>query len=79
MGIMGKINFTHKSQDEQLRILNDYLIRRAQHKGQSQVTIDHIVKRFKHNRCYTNKAKAIYFSRLMHILENNNAEIKAGT
>jgi hypothetical protein len=79
MGIMAKINFTHKSQDEQLRILNDYLIRRAQHKGQTQVTIDHIVKRFKHNRCYTNKAKAIYFSRLMHILENNNAEIKAGT
>jgi ribosome-interacting GTPase 1 len=76
---MAKINFTHKSQDEQLRILNDYLMRRAQHKGQSDVTIDNIVKRFKHNRCYTNKAKAIYFSRLMHILENNKAEIKSVT
>jgi ribosome-interacting GTPase 1 len=76
---MAKINFTHKSQDEQLRILNDYLIRRAQHKIQSEVTIDQIVNRFKHNRCYTNKAKAIYFSRLMHILENNKAEIKSGT
>ena len=76
---MAKINFTHKSQDEQLRILNDYLMRRAQHKGQSDVTIGNIVKRFKHNRCYTNKAKAIYFSRLMHILENNKAEIKSVT
>ena len=74
---MAKINFTHKPQDEQLRILNDYLIRRAQHKTQSDVTIDHIVNRFKHNRCYTNKAKAIYFSRLMHILEHNQAEIKS--
>jgi len=76
---MTKINFTHKSQDEQLRILNDYLIRRAQHKTQSNVTIDQIVNRFKHNRCYTNKAKAIYFSRLMHILENDRTEIKSGT
>jgi hypothetical protein len=75
---MAKINFTHKSQDEQLRILNDYLIRRGQHKTQSDVTIDHIVNRFKHNRCYTNKAKAIYFSRLMHILENNKTEINSG-
>jgi hypothetical protein len=76
---MSKINFTHKSQDDQLRILNDYLIRRSQHKTQTDVTIDQIVNRFKHNRCYTNKAKAIYFSRLMHILENNKAEIKSGT
>jgi hypothetical protein len=74
---MAKINFTHKSQDEQLRILNDYLIRRAQHKTQREVTINQIVKRFKHNRCYTNKAKSIYFSRLMHILENNKTEIKS--
>ena len=76
---MAKINFTHKSQDEQLRILNDYLIRRAQHKIQSEVTLDQIVNRFKHNRCYTNKAKAIYFSRLMHILENNKTEINSGS
>ena len=76
---MAKINFTHKTQDEQVRILNDYLIRRAQHKIQSEVTIDQIVNRFKHNRCYTNKSKAIYFSRLMHILENNRTEVKSGT
>jgi ribosome-interacting GTPase 1 len=76
---MAKINFTHKSQNEQLRILNDYLIRRAQHKTQREVTIDQIVSRFKHNRCYTNKAKAIYFSRLLHILENTKAEIQSGT
>ena len=76
---MAKINFTHKPQDEQLRILNDYLIRRAQHTKQNDVTIDQIVNRFKHNRCYTNKAKGIYFSRLMHILENNKTEIKSGT
>jgi ribosome-interacting GTPase 1 len=74
---MAKINFTHKPQNEQLRILNDYLIRRAQHKTQSEITIDQIVKRFKHNRCYTNKAKAIYFSRLLHILENTKTEVKS--
>jgi ribosome-interacting GTPase 1 len=75
---MAKINFTHKSQEDQLRILNDYLIRRAQHKTQFNVTIDQIVNRFKHNRCFTKKAKAIYFSRLMHILENNRAETTSG-
>jgi ribosome-interacting GTPase 1 len=76
---MAKINFTHKTQNDQLRILNDYLIRRAQHKTQRGVTVDQIVNRFKHNRCYTNKAKAIYFSRLLHILENTKTEVQSET
>ena len=68
---MAKINLTRKSQSEQLRIMNDYLIRRAQHKNQGEVTIDHLVKRFRHNRCYTNKAKSAFLSKLLRTLEQN--------
>lgn len=66
---MAKVNLTFKPQSEQLRILNDYLMRRAQHNSQGEVTLDQIVKRFRHNRCFTNKAKAAYFSRLLKQLQ----------
>ena len=68
---MAKINLTRKSQSEQLRILNDYLIRRAQHKNQGEVTVDNLVKRFRHNRCYTNKAKSAFLAKLLRSLEQN--------
>ena len=69
---MAKINLTRKSQSEQLRILNDYLLRRAQHNNQGEVTIDHLVKRFRHNKCFTNKAKAAFLSKLLRMHEQSN-------
>jgi hypothetical protein len=69
---MAKINLTRKSQSEQIRILNDYLLRRAQHKNQGEVTIDNLVKRFRHNKCFTNKAKAAFLSKLLRIHEQSN-------
>jgi hypothetical protein len=69
---MAKINLTRKSHSEQLRILNDYILRRAQHKNQGDVTIDNLVKKFRHNKCFTNKAKAVFFSKLLWTLEENN-------
>ena len=66
---MAKINLTRKSQSEQIRILNDYLIRRAQHKSQGPVTVDQLVNRFRHNRCYTNKTKSNFLSKLLHMAE----------
>jgi len=66
---MAKINLTRKSQQDQLRILNDYLLRRAQHKNQGEVTLEHLVKRFRHNKCFTDKAKASFLFKLLRTLE----------
>jgi len=68
---MAKINLTRKSQSEQLRIMNDYILRRSQHKNQGVITVDHLVNRFRHNRCYTNKAKAAFFSKLLRTIGQN--------
>lgn len=62
---MAKINFTKKPYSEQVRILKDYLNRREQHKGQGEISVKQIVKRFKHNRYYTDKAKFFYFAKLL--------------
>jgi len=62
---MARINLTKKPHSEQIRILNDYLIRRSQHGGQGEVTIDQLIKRFRNNRCFTNSAKASWLSRLL--------------
>jgi hypothetical protein len=62
---MARINLTKKPVSEQLRILNDYLNRRAQHKSQDEVTIDQLLKRFRNNRCFTNKSKAVWLSKLL--------------
>ena len=43
---MAKVNLTLKPIPEQLRILKDYLSRRAQHKTQGEVSVDQIVRRF---------------------------------
>ena len=68
---MAKVNLTRKSLSEQLRILNDYLIRRAQHKNQGEITIEHLINRFRHNKCYTNKAKSAFLMKLLRTLEEN--------
>ena len=62
---MARINLTQKPQAEQLRILNDYLSRRMQHKTQGEVTLSQLVNRFRHNRCFTIKAKTIWLSKLL--------------
>jgi len=62
---MARINLTKKSHSEQLRILNDYLERRAQHKVQGEVSIDQLIKRFRNNRCFTNSAKSVWLSKLL--------------
>ena len=73
---MAKINLTRKSQSEQLRILNDYVLRRAQHKDQGAVTVDNLVKRFRHNKCYTNRAKAAFLSKLLWTLEESKKRLE---
>jgi len=62
---MARINLTQKPQAEQLRILNDYLNRRMQHKAQGEVTLSQLVNRFHYNRCFTIKAKTIWWSKLL--------------
>lgn len=62
---MAKINFTMKPYSEQVRILKDYLNRRAQHAGQGEIAVKQITQRFKHNRYYTDKAKFFYFAKLL--------------
>ena len=67
---MARINLTKKSVSEQLRIFNDYLIIRAQHKSQNDITIDQLLKRFRNNRCFTNKSKAIWLSKLLKAVQS---------
>ena len=62
---MARINLTQKPQAEQLRILSDYLNRRMQHKAQGDVTLSQLVNRFRHNKCFTIKAKSIWLSKLL--------------
>ncbi len=69
---MARINLTKKTHSEQLRILNDYLNRRWQHKAQGEVTIDQLIRRFRNNRCFTNSAKASWLSRLLRDVKLNN-------
>lgn len=74
---MAKINLTNKPQSEQVRIMKDYLDRRGQHKQQELTTVEHLIKRFRHNRCFTNKAKAAFLSKLFKIAQSeyNKTEI----
>jgi hypothetical protein len=65
---MPKINLTHKPTSEQIRIVRDYLSRRAQHKEQGEVTVDQIIKRFKHNRLMTDRAKYSHFDKLLKMI-----------
>jgi hypothetical protein len=65
---MPKINLTHKPTSEQMRIVKDYLDRRSQHKEQGEVTVEQIVKKFKHNRLMTDRAKYSHFDKLLKMI-----------
>jgi hypothetical protein len=65
---MPKINLTHKPTSEQMRIVKDYIDRRLQHKEQGEVTVEQIVKRFKHNRLMTDRAKYSHFDKLLKMI-----------
>lgn len=71
---MPKINLTHKPTSEQIRIVKDYLDRRAQHKEQGEVTVDQIIKRFKHNRLMTDRAKYSHFDKILKMIYNESEQ-----
>lgn len=62
---MAKINLTHKSTEDQLRILKDYIQRRTQHKDQGPVELEQVIKRFKHRELNSDRKKYSYFKRLL--------------
>jgi hypothetical protein len=62
---MPKINLTNKPTSEQVRILKDYLKRRAQHSNQGDVKVTQIVKRFKHKALLSDREKAAHFRKLL--------------
>jgi len=71
---MAKINLTNKPISEQLRILQDYLDRRAQHKTQGNVTIDQIVSRFKHKKLLNERSKAVHFDKLLKMMKKESQQ-----
>jgi hypothetical protein len=71
---MAKINLTNKPISEQIRILRDYLNRRYQHKAQGEVSIDQIVKRFKHKKLLSERAKAVHFDKLLKMMKKESTQ-----
>lgn len=71
---MAKVNLTLKPIPEQVRILKDYLNRRAQHKTQGDASIEQVVKRFKHKKLSSNRAKAIHFDKLLKMIKNDSSQ-----
>jgi hypothetical protein len=71
---MAKVNLTLKPIPEQVRILKDYLDRRAQHKTQGEVTIHQIVNRFKHKKLSSNRAKAGHFDKLLRMIKKDTSQ-----
>lgn len=71
---MAKINLTQKPISEQVRILRDYLDRRAQHKTQGEVTIAQIVSRFKHKKLLNERSKAVHFDKLLKMMKKEPQE-----
>jgi hypothetical protein len=71
---MAKINLTQKPVSEQLRILQDYLNRRAQHKTQGAVTIEQIVSRFKHKKLLNERSKAVHFDKLLKMIKRETPQ-----
>jgi hypothetical protein len=69
--MMAKVNLTLKPIPDQVRILKDYLDRRAQHKTQGNVSLDQIVKRFKHKKLSSNRAKASHFDKLLKMIKKD--------
>jgi len=68
---MAKVNLTLKPIPEQIRIIKDYLERRAQHKTQGEVSIDQMVRRFKHKKLSSNRAKASHFDKLLKMIKKD--------
>ena len=68
---MAKVNLTLKPIPEQIRIIKDYLDRCAQHKSQGEVSIDQMVRRFKHKKLSSNRAKASHFDKLLKTIKKN--------
>lgn len=62
---MPKINLTNKTKEEQKRIIQNYMIRRSKHSDQGEITVDQLVKKFKHKSFYTDKDKAAHFKKLL--------------
>jgi hypothetical protein len=62
---MPKVNLTNKSVEDQVRIIKDYLIRRSQHKDQGEVTVSHLISRFKHNKLLSDRAKSSHLNKLL--------------
>jgi hypothetical protein len=71
---MAKVNLTLKPIPEQIRIIKDYLDRRAQHKTQGEVSIDQMVRRFKHKKLSSNRAKASHFDKLLKMIKKNTPQ-----
>jgi hypothetical protein len=73
---MPKINLTNKPTSEQVRILKDYLNRRAQHPGQGDIKIIQIVKRFKHKGLLSDREKASHFRKLLDLARRDEQKIE---
>ena len=71
---MAKVNLTLKPIPEQLRIIKDYLDRRAQHKTQGDVSVGQVVKRFKHKKLSSNRAKASHFDKLIKMIKKDTPQ-----
>jgi len=71
---MAKVNLTLKPIPEQIRIIKDYLDRRAQHKTQGEVSIGQVVRRFKHKKLSSNRAKASHFDKLLKIIRKDSPQ-----
>ena len=67
MSYMSKINLTNKPTSEQVRILKDYLSRRARHEGQGDIKLSQVVKRFKHKSLMSDKDKMAHFRKLLRL------------
>ena len=71
---MAKVNLTLKPIPEQIRIIKDYLDRRAQHKTQGEVSIDQMLRRFKHKKLSSNRAKASHFDKLLKMIKKDTPQ-----
>ena len=71
---MSKVNLSLKPIPEQIRIIKDYLDRRAQHKTQGEVSIGQVVKRFKHKKLSSNRAKASHFDKLIKMIKKDTPQ-----
>jgi hypothetical protein len=71
---MSKVNLSLKPIPEQIRIIKDYLDRRAQHKTQGEVSIGQVVRRFKHKKLSSNRAKASHFDKLIKMIKKDTPQ-----